>query len=315
MAEGGAGGTTSVTSAEDCEQVPPPIGPYTAGPASAGIRRMSPDDGRDAVIVAGFPSSQTSARSGGMVSGVAAVAFLGRTLYALTSGAGCSHGLKGTANGIVRICDDGIHTQIADLSAFWKDHPPAHADPEDIEPDGTPFGMVAHDGRLYVIEAHNAVLDEITTDGRITRLVDISASEGHVVPTSVVFHEGRFFVGSLHRFPVRAGAARIYEITREGKLTVLAPKLTAVTAIAFDVSGRLYALETTTVDNSGPAPGSGRVVRVLPDSETPETVASGLTFPTAMTFGPDGVLYVSNFGFGFPPGSGQIVRVEVPDPP
>jgi hypothetical protein len=29
-----------------------------------------------------------------------------------------------------------------------------------------------------------------------------------------------------------------------------------------------------------------------------ETIASGLTFPTAMTFGPDGNLYVSNNGFG-----------------
>jgi osmotically-inducible protein OsmY len=30
-----------------------------------------------------------------------------------------------------------------------------------------------------------------------------------------------------------------------------------------------------------------------------------------MTFGPDGALYVSNFGFGAPPGAGQIVRIEV----
>ena len=31
-----------------------------------------------------------------------------------------------------------------------------------------------------------------------------------------------------------------------------------------------------------------------------------------MTFGPDGALYVSNYGFGFPPGAGQIVKVTVP---
>lgn len=42
-------------------------------------------------------------------------------------------------------------------------------------------------------------------------------------------------------------------------------------------------------------------------------VASGLTFPTAMTFDPDGdELYVSNNGFGIPvPGAGQIVRIEI----
>ena len=36
--------------------------------------------------------------------------------------------------------------------------------------------------------------------------------------------------------------------------------------------------------------------------------------PTAMTFGPDGALYVSNFGFGAPVrGSGQIVRLVLSD--
>jgi hypothetical protein len=54
------------------------------------------------------------------------------------------------------------------------------------------------------------------------------------------------------------------------------------------------------------------VVRVNTDG-TPTTIASGLTFPTAMTFAPDGdALYVSNNGFGVPvPGAGQIVRIAI----
>jgi len=31
-----------------------------------------------------------------------------------------------------------------------------------------------------------------------------------------------------------------------------------------------------------------------------------------MTFGPDGKLYVSNFGFGFPSGQGQVVSITLP---
>jgi hypothetical protein len=31
-----------------------------------------------------------------------------------------------------------------------------------------------------------------------------------------------------------------------------------------------------------------------------------------MTLGPDGALYVSNLGFGGPPGAGQILRITVP---
>ena len=42
-----------------------------------------------------------------------------------------------------------------------------------------------------------------------------------------------------------------------------------------------------------------------------EGVATGLVVPTAMTFGPDGKLYVSNFGAA-PPGTGQIVRIDIP---
>jgi hypothetical protein len=40
-----------------------------------------------------------------------------------------------------------------------------------------------------------------------------------------------------------------------------------------------------------------------------EPVATGLFFPTGMIFGPDGMLYVSNMGFG--PPTGQIVKVNV----
>jgi sugar lactone lactonase YvrE len=88
--------------------------------------------------------------------------------------------------------------------------------------------------------------------------------------------------------------------------------LTAVIDVAFDRHGRLYALEMGNGRGSGfPEPGAGRVVRVSPHGDH-QVVATGLTFPTAMTFGPDGRLYVSNRGFDAPPtGTGEIVTVDV----
>lgn len=71
-------------------------------------------------------------------------------------------------------------------------------------------------------------------------------------------------------------------------------------------------METDTVTGfPGPqAVGTGTVVCVNGDG-TLNTVATGLTFPTGMTFGPDGKLYVSNIGFGVPTaGAGQIVRID-----
>jgi hypothetical protein len=55
------------------------------------------------------------------------------------------------------------------------------------------------------------------------------------------------------------------------------------------------------------------VIRIDPSSGNPTLIASGLFLPTAMTFGSDGALYVSNVGFG-PPlnGFGQVLRITVP---
>jgi hypothetical protein len=306
VAEGGRGGTNSTVGS--CDQVVPPVGPYTGG-RTGRISRISPAGVRSTVVDE-LPSSQTSPALGSLVSGVADVAFVGRNLYALLAGAGCSHGVPDVPNGVIRVNGDGTWSLVANLSAFYKSHPVENPEPADFEPDGTSYSMVAVRGALYVVEPNMGALDRVTPAGKITRVIDISASEGHVVPTSVAYR-GNFFVGNLGRFPIEPGTQHIYKITPSGKIKIWASGLTAVLGVAFDDEGRLYALETSTVAGF-PTPETGRIVRVS-RAGVMETIASGLTFPTAMTFGPDGALYVSNYGFGFPPGAGQIVRVALPD--
>jgi LPXTG-motif cell wall-anchored protein len=311
VAEGGVGGANST--AGICDQVVPPIGPYT-GSKTARISKIGPDGVRTTIVEA-LPSSQTSAGSGGLVSGVADVAFIGNTLYGLLAGAGCSHGIADEPNGIIKVNPDGTSTLVADLSAFVRSHPVAQPNPGDFEPDETSYSMVEVGGKLYVVEPNHGALDEITPGGKIRRVLDISASQGHIVPTAVAFHDGNFYVGNLSTFPVQPGASNIYKITPSGQIDIFARGVTAVTGVAFDAQGRLYALETdTTAGLPGPtAAGSGQVVRMTASGSF-EPVAMGLTFPTGMTFGPDGKLYVSNFGFGLPPGMGQVVRIDVNAP-
>jgi sugar lactone lactonase YvrE len=149
----------------------------------------------------------------------------------------------------------------------------------------------------------------VTTDGRISRVVDISASEGHVVPTALAYR-GHFYVGNLRTFPIAEGSSKVWKVTPNGRLKVVAEGLSTVLGLAFDRRGRLYALENTT-GNASPTPDTGRVVRVRPSGRL-EVIASGLSLPTAMTAGPDGNLYVSNLGFGAPPiGLGQVLKIEI----
>ncbi len=308
VAEGGLGGLETTT-AEQCQQVPSPIGPYSGG-FTARISRIN-HAGVRMTVVDGLPSSQTSPLSGGLVSGVADVAFIGNRLYALLAGAGCSHGLSGTTNAVLRVHSNGGTTQVADLSAFQKAHPVANPEPDDFEPDGTWYSMVAVRGDLYAVEPNHGEVDRVSpTTGEIERVADVSASQGHIVPTSIAYR-GNFFLGNLGTFPVDPGTEEVLKLAPSGVLAVRTTGLTTVLGLAFDREGQLYVLESMTAPGfPGPAQvGTGTIVRIE-HSGARTTIATGLSFPTAMTFGPDGALYVSNFGFAVP-GAGQIVRVRV----
>jgi len=306
VAEGGTGGVNSA-----CVVVPA-VGPYTGNVTGARISKISPRGFRT-TVVDNLPSSQTSADSGSLISGVADVAFIGDQLYALLGGAGCSHGVSKVPNGVMRIFHNTDRRLIANLSAFQKTHPVANPNPGDFEPDGTWYSMIAVDGDLYAVEPNHGELDKITTGGQISRVVDISASQGHIVPTAIAFHNGNFYVGNLNTFPIVTGSAKVLKITPNGQITVAASGLTTVLGVAFDQKDRMYVLENTTGQgNAFPTPGTGKVVRIGQFGNA-SLIASGLFLPTAMTFGPDGALYVSNVGFGPPPnGLGQVLRITIP---
>jgi hypothetical protein len=298
----------------DCSAGANGPGNYFGSTTGSRISRIDAD-GNVTTFVDNLPSSE----AGGLASGVADVAFIGDTLYAIYAGAGCSHGVPSIPNAVVRINPDHTPTIIADLGAFQRTHPVANpTDPitGDFEPDGTWYSMIALRGDLYAIEPNHGELDKITPDGEITRVIDISASQGHVVPTVVGDH-GVFYVSNLGRFdPDQLNTQDVFQITPSGQLKVVATGLSKVLGLAFDGRDRLYVLETSySTTSPGPVPATGRLIRILPNGRQQVLIDSTpddpLFFPTGLTLGPDGSLYISNFGFG-PPG-GQILKVEVKD--
>ena len=306
VAESGPGGTMSTVGL--CTQVPAPVGP-THGGNNGRVSRID-HNGNRTTVADGFPSESSGV---GDEMGVADVAFLDGRLYALVAGGGCSHGHANPAevNGVYRINRNGSWSLVANISRFVKNHETAHPEPDDFEPDGTPYSMVAVDDSLFVVEANHGQVLEVETNGRITRLVDTSALFGHIVPTAIVSRGDDLYVGNLGLFPITVGSSQIMRIKPNGRVKTIFTGLTAVLGVAFDEDDILYVLEMSTVDQNFPVPGSGRVVRVNQHTGSLTEIVSGLSLPTAMTFGPDDKLYISNWGFG--PPMGEILQVTLPN--
>ncbi|HEY5407503.1 MAG TPA: ScyD/ScyE family protein [Ginsengibacter sp.] len=308
VAEAGLGGTTYCPS---CIQVVPPIGPYIG--SNTGSRILKIDrNGVQTTVVDHLPSSTTQAATGSGIQGVADVQFIGNTLYAVLAGAGSSHAVPDIPNGIIKVNNDGTWNMIANCSEYLMTHPVSQIDPDDFEPDGTPYSMTSVGSDLYITQPNQQEIDKIDPHtGKISRIVDVSilhpgTGGNWIGPTSIVYHNGDFYFGTLTPFPIVPGAANVYKLSANGSYSVYASGFTAILGIAFDNDNRLYVLETIGVDSG--TPGLSKIVRVDADG-TIETIASGLNFPSAMTFGPDGNLYVSAWGIG-PPGNGQILQIS-----
>ena len=307
VAEAGTG-ATSITGHISCVALQPPpfFSPIYGSPTGGRVSKINAS-GMRTTVVSDLPTSTSRI---GDVLGPADVAFIDNTLYVLQAGAGCGHGVPSSTNGIYRINSNGSHTRIADLGAWSVANPGAQNDPGDYTPEGNWYSMVVAKNNFYALEPNHGNFVKVSLDGNIELVTDISASEGHIVPTALAY-KGNFFVGNLGEFPI-TGNSSIFKITPSGNMKKIATGFSAILGLVVDKHSNMYVLEMTAAGPGPgptfPTPGAGRIRKINPNG-TVEDVISGLSLPTAMTMGPDGNLYVSNWGFG--PPRGEIVKVTL----
>ena len=309
VAEAGLGGTNSTAGA--CEQAPPPEGPITGGKTGR-VSVISPF-GQRFTLIEGLPSSQTQFLD---ILGPTDIEFVRFKPHVLLQ-AGCSKGDPDVPNAVLKFKGRKVITA-ADLSDFTVKNPQNYPPDDDQDPEGVPFSFKADGkGGLLVVDANRSTVNRVAPDGAVTRFADLAEFvRDYDTPVAIdIDKHGNVFIGSFSALPYAAGASTIYKIVPTGRISVVARGFTTLIDITFDREGALYVLETST-GNTGEPPflfrETGRVTR-LTRSGAVEVIATGLDFPTAMTLGPDGALYVSNRGHGVElrPGQGEIVRIDL----
>ena len=205
-------------------------------------------------------------------------------------------------------------TPRADVAAFELANNPAGG-----AIDSNPFHMAVAGSELLVTDAGaNSLLKVNPVSGDVSliaafppRFIGPPAPFSDSVSTGVaVGPNGNYYVAELTGFPFTPGAARIYQVTPDGTVTIAHEGFTMITDIAFGPGGSLFVLE---LDSNGLAQpgGSGQLIRLSNGKRT--TILSGLVTPTGLEVDARGRIYVTNFSAAA--GIGQVLAISyVPEP-
>ncbi|MGI8406848.1 MAG: ScyD/ScyE family protein [Thermomicrobiales bacterium] len=264
------------------------------------------NDGCAATYQDNLPSTKDTA---GAFQGASTVAVFDGRPYVLIDGGGAVYGNESTPSGIYRIDGDGSSRLVADIGTWVAANPVLQVLP-DRDPAGELSAMVADEDGFWVVEQGFGQLLHVTPDGKIKRIADLSADDA--APSAIAMApDGGVYVGFLTQPPYIEGAAQVVHITPDGKITPVWSGLTAVSAIAVDPGGTLYALEMgrNGSKSSFVVAGTGKVVRQRGPAEAVD-VAVGFDYPDAMAFGPDGGLYVGIPATAGSGATGGVIRIN-----
>jgi hypothetical protein len=222
---------------------------------------------------------------------------------------------------IYRFRGNGEADTFVDVAAYE-----ATANPAGGALDSNPYSFVALADRFVVADAGANALIDVPTNGTPST---IAVFPSRVVPAPPIPNlppelpmesvpdavaigpDGAYYVGELTGFPFQVGGARVYRVVPGQEPTIFAEGFTNIIDLAFGPDGELYVLEIFSkgflqVEQPNGDP-SGALTRIGRDGSRTVIASQGLIAPGGVAVGPDGAVYVSNFGILA--GQGQVVRV------
>jgi plastocyanin len=214
-----------------------------------------------------------------------------------------------------QVSPEGKLTTVADIGKFNNNHPPP-SDNGDAVPLGNPFSMVALGNHLFISDGnYNTIIMATPATGALKLLTTF-----HPDPTTTGLTVGpdrkEIYVAQYGNAPYPAGSGSIDTITPDGKVTKGVVKgLTTPIATAFAKDGTMYVLQYAAKFDSKKlryVVNTGGLFRIGKDGSK-QPVVTHLMFPTAMRFGPDGALYVTDFGNESNSGQGEVLRIVLGD--
>lgn len=315
VAEAGRGGTGPCMTVMRPEPVQNCYGPTGA------VTRIA--NGKQERIITGLPSLMTA--DGREVTGPHDLLPNGAHPPLVLMGLGANPtlrrdlGVAGAFFGQLIRLDETGPVSLGDLAAAE-----AKLNPDGQAFDSNPFAVATSGGNRLVVDAGGNALLSIRPNGRVDKLAIFPTREVTApaflkmpagakmpmqsVPTALtVGSNGTIYVGELTGFPFPPKSARVFKVTAGREPQVYAEGFTNIIDLALGRDGSLYVLEIATNGLTSEKTG-GALIRIAPDGKRTTIASDGLVMPTNVAVGPDGALYVANFGVM--PGKGEVVRIK-----
>ena len=289
-------------------KVPLPVNFGGEGPIGtrASVSKIPPGGGAAQKFVTGLPN--IGLYGGVEMLGAASVTMLNGQLYEVAAG----HMTVSPALSLVST--GGKLTRVADVGKFNDENPPPPVN-ADAVPLGNPYDLVGLGDKLYISDGnYNRILEADPATGKIRQLAEFLP--GPVTVGMTIGPDKNIYVAQYGNAPYLPGSARIDRVTPAGKVTEGFVKgLTTAIDVAFGPDGTMYVLQYAGKFNAQKLryiENTGALFRIGKDGSK-QPIVTRLMFPTALEFGSDGALYVTNFGNEANFGEGQVLRVEPGD--